>query len=57
MSILSTKDKPRRPTTPARAALVPARLQSTWAELARQGGLTDQKIKKDTFVRIETLSF
>ena len=44
MSILSTKDKPRRPTTPARAALLPAQLQSTWAELARQGGLTGQKI-------------
>ena len=27
-----------------------------WAELARQGGLYDQKIKKGTFVTIEKLS-
>ena len=28
-----------------------------WAELAHRGGLSDQKIKKDTFVRVEKLSF
>ena len=31
--------------------------QVSWAELARQGGLSDQKIKKGTFVRVEKLSF
>ena len=28
-----------------------------WAEVVRWGGLSDQKIKKGTFVRIEKLSF
>ena len=41
----------------AHAAHVPARLQATWAEFARRGGLSDQKIKKGTFLRIEKLSF
>ena len=44
-------------TNSAHAAHVPARLQATWAELARRGGLSDQKIKKGTFVRIEKISF
>ena len=41
----------------AHAAHVPARLQAAWAELVRRGGLSDQKIKKGTFLRIEKLSF
>ena len=28
-----------------------------WAELERRGGLSDQKIKTGTFVKIEKLSF
>ena len=28
-----------------------------WAELARRESLSDQKIKKGTFVRVEKLSF
>ena len=32
-------------------------LRATWAELARRWGLSDQKIKNGTFVRIEKLSF
>ena len=44
-------------TNSAHAAHVPARLQATWAELVRRGGLSDQKIKKGTFLRIEKLSF
>ena len=28
-----------------------------WAELVRRGGLSDKKIKKGTFVRVEKLSF
>ena len=47
-------DTSRRQAT---SAQVPARLQATWAELVRRGGLSDQKIKKGTFVRIEKLSF
>ena len=39
------------------SAHVPARLQAAWAELVRWGGLSDQKIKKGTFLRIEKLSF
>ena len=31
--------------------------QANWAELLRWGGLSDQKIKKGTFVRVEKLSF
>ena len=31
--------------------------QASLAELVRQGGLSDQKIKKGTFVRVEKLSF
>ena len=31
--------------------------QASWAELARQGGLSDQKIKKGTFVRSGKLNF
>ena len=30
--------------------------QAGWTEPARQGGLSDQKIKKGTFVRVEKLS-
>ena len=48
------QDTPRRRTT---SAHVPARLQAAWAELVRWGGLSDQKIKKGTFLRIEKLSF
>ena len=51
------QDTPRRRTTSAHAAHVPARLQAAWAELVRRGGLSDQKIKKGTFLRIEKLSF
>ena len=57
MLILSTQDTPRRRTTSAHAAHVPAWLQAAWAELVRRGGLSDQKIKKGTFLRIEKLSF
>ena len=57
MYILSTQDTPCRHTTSAHAAHVLARLQSAWAELVRRGGLSDQKIKKGTFVRVEKLSF
>ena len=31
--------------------------QASWSELVGQGGLNDQKINKDTFVRVENLSF
>ena len=31
--------------------------QASWAELVRQGGLSDQKIKKGTFAWVEKLSF
>ena len=31
--------------------------QASWAELVRWGGLSDQKIKKGIFVRVEKLSF
>ena len=32
--------------------------QASWAELACQGGLSDQKVKKGTYyVRVEKLSF
>ena len=51
------QDTPRRRTTSAHASHVPARLQAEWAELVRQGGLSDQKINKGTFLRIEKLSF
>ena len=51
------QDTPRRRTTSAHAAHVPAQLQAAWAELVRQGGLSDQKIKKGTFFRVEKLSF
>ena len=51
------QDAPRRHTTSAHAAHVPARLQAAWAELVRRGGLSDQNIKKGTFLRIEKLSF
>ena len=51
------QDTPRRRTTSAHAAYVPARLQAAWAKLVRRGGLSDQKIKKGTFLRIEKLSF
>ena len=51
------QDTPRRCTTSAHAAHVPARLQAAWAELVRRGGLSDQKIKKGTFLSIEKLSF
>ena len=34
-----------------------ARLQATWAEVQRPQGLSDQKIKKGTLVRVEKLSF
>ena len=27
--------------------------QASWAELARRGGLSDQKFKKDTILRVE----
>ena len=57
MLILSTQDLPRRRTMSAHAAHVPARLQAAWAELVCRGGLSDQKIKKGTFLRIEKLSF
>ena len=43
--------------TSAHAAHVPDRLQATWAELVRRQGLSDQKIKKGTFLRIDKLSF
>ena len=36
---------------------IPARLQAAWAEFARRGSLSDQKIKKGTLLRIEKLSF
>ena len=55
--MLSTHDTPPRRTTSAHTAHVPARLQAAGAELVRQGGLSNQKIKKGTFVRIEKLSF
>ena len=42
---------------PLYAAHVPARLQATWAEFARRGGLSDQKIKKGTFIKVEKLRF
>ena len=51
------QDTPRWRTTSAHAAHVPAQLQAAWAELVRWGGLSDQKIKKGTFLRIEKLSF
>ena len=57
MYILSTQDTPRRRATTAQAAHVPARLQAAWAELVGRGGLSDQKIKKGTFLRIEKLNF
>ena len=59
MQILSTQDTPRRRTMSAHVAHVPAWLQaaSVWAELVGRGGLSDQKIKKGTFLRIEKLSF
>ena len=43
----------------AHAAHVPAWLQaaSVWAELVGRGGLSDQKIKKSTYLRIEKLNF
>ena len=31
--------------------------QASWAELERRGALSDEKIKKGTFVRFEKLSF
>ena len=31
--------------------------QASWAELEHRDGLSDQKIKKGTFVRVEKLSF
>ena len=31
--------------------------QSSWAELAHWGGLSDQKIKKGTFEMVEKISF
>ena len=38
----------------AHAGHVPARLQATWAEFAaRREGLSDQKIKKGIFLKIE----
>ena len=48
---------PSRRATSAHAAHLPDRLQATWAELARQRGLSDQKMIKGTFVRVEKLSF
>ena len=51
------QDTPRQRTTSAHAAHVLARLQAARAELVRRGGLSDQKIKKGTFLRIEKLSF
>ena len=30
--------------------------QASWSELASRGGLSDQKIKKGTFVRVEKVS-
>ena len=36
---------------------MPAQLQAMWAELVHRGGLSDQKIKNGTFVRVENLSF
>ena len=50
-------DTPRPRATSAHAAHVPAWLQAMWAELASRGGLSDQKIKKCTLVRIEKLWF
>ena len=51
------QDTPRRRTTSAHAAHVLARLQAVWAELVRRGSLSDQKLKKGTFLRIEKLNF
>ena len=31
--------------------------QASWEELVRQGGLSNQKIKKGTFIRDEKVSF
>ena len=57
MLILSTQDTPCRRTMSAHSAHVLARQQAAWAELVRRGGLSDQKIKKGTFLRIAKLSF
>ena len=54
---LWTQDTPCWRANSAHAAHVQARPKATRAELTRQGGLSDQKIKKGTFVRIEKLSF
>ena len=51
------QDTPPRLTTSAHAAHVPALLQAAWAELVRRGGLSDQKIMKGTFRRVEKLNF
>ena len=42
---------------PCLACLLSFVEQAIWAELDRRGGLSDQKIKKGTFVRVEKLSF